>query len=548
MADRPADVFAIADGQPMHDRVLPLFRVCLEKQAGQGRSDEHGEDERSEQREGDGPRHRLEEFSLDSLESKDRKVGGDDDGNRVKHGALDFMRGFADAVDQAQRRLLRTIQMADDVLDHDDRTVDDHAEVKCAEAQKVRGDVAEVKTDGGEEQSKWDREGNDDGAADIAQKNKEDDDNQDHSFGEIVQDRVGCVVNQIVAVQIGDDLYARRQNLRVEAIDHGVEMLQHGCGVATFAQEDDALHDIVVIFNHAVGAMESFADLTEANLGALGDDGDVSHAYRSSGLSLENGLFDVVNVSDEADGAHVDLLRALLDEAAAGVGVGIGKLLLYLREAEAVGDELVGIETYLIFTSDAAEGGVVDNIRHGADVLGDDPILQRLHFHQVIRRIGALHGVPVDGTDGAEIGTDASGDTGRERDLRKTLQTLLTIPIVVGIVVKDQVHHRQARQRSGANMLQVRDSVHLNLDGNGDLLLDFFGGASGPLRDDLHPGVGHVGIGFDGQIVEGDHTPDKEEQRCTENDEAVVEGKIDEEANHCCSAVFWNSRALATTC
>ena len=97
-------------------------------------------------------------------------------------------------------------------------------------------------------------------------------------------------------------------------------------------------------------------------------------------------------------------------------------------------------------------------------------------------------------------------------------------------------------------MLQVRDSIDLNLDRDGDLLLDLFGGSAGPLRDDLNPGVRDVGIGFDGQIVEGDHAPYKEEQGGAQDNEAVVEGEIDEAANHCCSAVFWNSRALATTC
>ena len=50
------------------------------------------------------------------------------------------------------------------------------------------------------------------------------------------------------------------------------------------------------------------------------------------------------DVSVEADLADVDLLLALLDEAAAGVGVVVGELLLDLADAEAVGDELVGVD------------------------------------------------------------------------------------------------------------------------------------------------------------------------------------------------------------
>jgi hypothetical protein len=44
-------------------------------------------------------------------------------------------------------------------------------------------------------------------------------------------------------------------------------------------------------------------------------------------------------------------------------------------------------------------------------------------------------------------------------------------------------------------MLQVGNAVHHDLDGNGDLLLYFLGGAAGPLGDDLNVVVGYVAIG-----------------------------------------------------
>src|ERR1700677_1226698 len=97
-------------------------------------------------------------------------------------------------------------------------------------------------------------------------------------------------------------------------------------------------------------------------------------------------------------------------------------------------------------------------------------------------------------------------------------------------------------------MLNVGNSVHLDFDGNRDLLLDLFGSSSRPLRNDLHPGVGDVGIGLDRQVVERNHAPNEKKDCCTEDNEAIVKGEIDERANHCSSAEFWNSSALATTC
>src|SRR5580765_7712449 len=96
-------------------------------------------------------------------------------------------------------------------------------------------------------------------------------------------------------------------------------------------------------------------------------------------------------------------------------------------------------------------------------------------------------------------------------------------------------------------MLQVWNPVHLNFQGNGDLLFDFFCGASGPLRDYLYPSVGNVGISFDRELLERDDAPQKQKRRHAQHDEAIIERALDQQADHYCSAMFWNSSALATT-
>ncbi len=103
-------------------------------------------------------------------------------------------------------------EVADDVFDHDDRAVDDHAEVECAEREQVGGDVRLVEADGGEDQRERNGEGDDDGAAGIAEEQEQDDDDEDDAFGEVVQDGVGGVVQQLGAVEEGDDLYAGRKD------------------------------------------------------------------------------------------------------------------------------------------------------------------------------------------------------------------------------------------------------------------------------------------------------------------------------------------------
>ena len=207
-------------------------------------------------------------------------------------------------------------------------------------------------------------------------------------------------------------------------------------GVVALLQEDDAFDDVVVVDELAVFVLDGawlarlvdvldarvgagcgvrlgersraeaagLADLAEADLGALRHGGDVFDAQRGAVLRLEDGVFDVVDVAVEADFADVDLLLALLDEAAAGVDVVVGELLLDLADGEAVGDELVGIDADLVLARDAAEAGDVDYAGDGLELLFELPVLERLELHAVVGRVGGAQRVPVDLADGAPVG------------------------------------------------------------------------------------------------------------------------------------------------
>ena len=140
--------------------------------------------------------------------------------------------------------------------------------------------------------------------------------------------------------------------------------------------------------------------------GPCDDRGDIADAEGRAVLRLEHGLFDVVNVGEQADGAHIDLLQPCLDEAAAGVDVVVGELLLHLADAEAVGDQLVGIDAHLVFPREAAEAGNVHDVGHGLELLLEHPVFDGFQLHQVVLGIGAVQRVPVDLADGAPIGAD----------------------------------------------------------------------------------------------------------------------------------------------
>lgn len=82
---------------------------------------------------------------------------------------------------------------------------------------------------------------------------------------------------------------------------------------------------------------------------------DILHANRRSALGRDNCVFDVAYGSHQAHFADVDLLQPGLDEAAARIGIVIGKLLLDLGDAQSIGHEFIGIDAYLVLARRAAE-------------------------------------------------------------------------------------------------------------------------------------------------------------------------------------------------
>src|SRR5271169_433219 len=220
--------------------------------------------------------------------------------------------------------------MAHNVFDQHDGAFHDHTEVERAKRQQIGGNVHQVQTNGRKQQSKRNGRGDDESATNITQKQKQNDRYQDHSFGQIVQHGVGCVVNQKTAIEEGDDLDSLRQDVIVKFFYFfmdGRERLLAGCA---FSQQHDARDYIVVIDDLPILTVKGSRKLTEANLRTLRNHGNVLDPQRRAILGYDDGAFDVLGTVDQSHRPHVDLLQTLLNEAAAGVDVVAGELLLDL--------------------------------------------------------------------------------------------------------------------------------------------------------------------------------------------------------------------------
>jgi hypothetical protein len=147
-------------------------------------------------------------------------------------------------------------------------------------------------------------------------------------------------------------------------------------------------------------------------------------------------------------------------------------------------------------------------------------------------RIRAAQRVEVDLADRTPIGAHLWNHTGRQRDLRQALENTLAIPRVELFVIENQFQIRQPEERKRAQVHDVWNSVHHDFQRNRDLLLDLLRGNSRPLRDDLDVVVGNVRIRFDGQLVKRNCAPNQQQRRCGENQNPVLQRKIDKLTNH----------------
>ncbi len=186
--------------------------------------------------------------------------------------------------------------MSNDVFDDHYRAVDHHAEIQRAQGEKIGGNFVEIEANGGKQQRKGNGERNNDGAANIAEKEEKNYGNQQHAFGQVVKHGMRGQVHQVAAVQERDDLYPRRENALVQLLHFFVNGYEGFVRIGALAQQDDSFDRIVAIHYRAVRASHSFADLPQANPRALRDDADVLYADRRSVLCFDQRLFDVPHV------------------------------------------------------------------------------------------------------------------------------------------------------------------------------------------------------------------------------------------------------------
>src|ERR1700733_7534043 len=267
-------------------------------------------------------------------------------------------------------------RLADDCFHHHHRAVDHHSEVQCSQGEKVGRNVAQIEKDGREQQGERNGERDNEGSTNIEQKQEKDDADQKHAFGQIVHHRVQGEMEQIAAIQHRHHLHPGRQDSVVQLIDFLMNTCERGLFLGTFAHQDAALDHIRLVDNHTVFHVIGPSHVTQTDFRTLHHLRNILDTKGGTGLGFQYGIFNVVDIAEEPESAHVHLLHADFNEAAAGVHIVNRQLLLHLADAQPVRNQFVWVHAHLVLAHRTAEVGNVDHVGHGFELLEQNPIFE----------------------------------------------------------------------------------------------------------------------------------------------------------------------------
>ena len=132
----------------------------------------------------------------------------------------------------------------------------------------------------------------------LPEKQEQNHRHQNDAFGQVVQHRMGGVVQQIAAVEVRNDLHAGRQDVLVQLLHLVVDGLQRRVRIRALAQQHDAFHHVVVVDDLAVLPMNRLPDLAQPDSAVPAC--TVAISLTRIGVpfcALDHGLFDVAGHS-----------------------------------------------------------------------------------------------------------------------------------------------------------------------------------------------------------------------------------------------------------
>ena len=146
-------------------------------------------------------------------------------------------------------------ELAVDVFDHDDRAVDDDAEVDSADGEQVGGFAGSVKKDEGEEKSERNGQCGDDGSAEADEEKDQHKENEHHAAERDCVRRCRWSRERDRCGRSRDELLRRGEECsRLISIGFLFDALKDVLRLFAATHEDDAFDGVVVVFRFVLEA------------------------------------------------------------------------------------------------------------------------------------------------------------------------------------------------------------------------------------------------------------------------------------------------------
>ena len=320
------------------------------------------------------------------------------------------------------------------VLDDDDRRVDHRTDGHgdAAEGHDVGVDPEDLHRDEGHDHRGRDGDDRDEGTRNVPEEYENDQRDDDHLHEQLVLQCVDRLFDQLGAIVGLDDLHARRQRR--------LDLLQ-----ALFDARDDVHRIFAMAHHHHAGSDFSLAvELRDsaAQLRSERDSCDIPETDRRSALvGLDDDFLQIggrLHIAVRAD--HV-LGSAPLDEPPTHFVVRFLHRLGELHQRDAVGGELVRIDSDLVLADEAADAGHFGDAGNRLQFVADVPVLEGAEIGERTLAGGVDQRVLVHPADARRVRTERRVNSLRQLRLnfREVFEDAAARPINVGPFLEDDV-------------------------------------------------------------------------------------------------------------
>jgi hypothetical protein len=241
---------------------------------------------------------------------------------------------------------------------------------------------------------------------------------------------------------------------------------------------------------------------------------------------------DVVLGVDAALGADQQRLLAVADAAGAVVPVVLRQRLGQHRRGDAARRHRRRVRRDLVGADEAAEVVHVGDAGQAAEPRADGPIEDGPPLHR--REVAALDGEHQHLAERRHHRREAAGDAVREGAFQivQPLVHLGARPVDVGAWAELEGHQGGGVAGDGADVDQVRDAPHRQLDDVGHLALQFLRRQAGRLDRHQHLRGRDVGKGVDRQLAVGVDAPEQDPYGGEQGDQALAQRQVHQASEH----------------